>query len=143
MDKGGEIVPELGDILNEIADRLQHGKVQKGDADILRRIASQASGEHSQFILKVHRSKAHAPSKGAEGVDRRYRATEALINHRKANGGTWHEAYIALDGFEGLGSEALKKARLEMKHLFEATGENRKMLLFFMRLKARGLVNIS
>lgn len=145
MSKGGEIIPELADLLREIADRIDTKTANPSDSIALRKLARQAGGEDKRFSVKVHARRGQPPL-GAEGVDRRFAMAQAVKAYRAEHGGSLNEAYRALKGDfpgGGQGEDTIKDAWQEMSPLFDMSAENRDLILFFKRLEARGLATVT
>src|SRR5262245_27838276 len=102
MSGQGEIIPELVELLRDIADRIRKGTATARDAEKLDLLASQAGGEHRHFSLKVHRRRG-GQSWGAKGVDRRLAMARAVQAYKDEHNCTNAEAYEALDGTLGVG----------------------------------------
>jgi hypothetical protein len=143
MSGSGEIIPELAELLRDIADRIDANAADQDDSTTLRRLALQAAGEDRGFSLKVHRRRRGGVPLGAAGVDRRLAMARAVKKYRDEHEGcTLDDAYRALAGeLEGplrRGAQSLKNAWQEMGPLLSMSEQARQAALFFLKLKARG-----
>jgi hypothetical protein len=144
MSSSGEIVPELADLLRDIARRIEEGSATPRDADTLARLGNAAAGEDKTVVLKLH-GKRGRPALGSQGVDKQLAMARAVQAYRAKHGGSLDNAYRALSGKLGHASspDTLKKAWQEMGPLLGMSDQAQGFILYFRRLAARGLVKIT
>lgn len=143
MSSRGQIVPELAELLQEIAKRLEEGTAELSHAEALRRVAKVAADEDKRFVLMVHRRRGRPPW-GERGVDRRLAMARAVKGYMDEHQCSNEAAREALNGtFGNTGPETLGKAWQDMGPLLEMSDERRELLLYFKRLEARGLAKVS
>lgn len=139
MSRAGMVMPELAELLDAIADRVEAGAATRDDADLLRRLARQVRGEDRTYSVRIHRKRGQKP-KGGAGVDQRFEWARMVKAHRDEHGGTLEAAYRAVSKVRGVtvGPDMIEKAWKEMRPLMDMKEGNRNILLFFKRLKANG-----
>jgi hypothetical protein len=140
MSSRGEIAPELAELLQGIANRLEKGEAEAKDADILRRIARSAADEDAGFALKVHRKRRGRLPYKALSVDRALylaRQVQACMEKEGSNVG---EACATVPGMKGVtvGADSVADAWQQMSPFLDLSGQSLETMLVFLRLKAKG-----
>ncbi|UVI39237.1 hypothetical protein [Qipengyuania spongiae] len=133
MSSKGEIVPELAELLREIADRIDAREATKRDARKLRKIANEAAGDDPEWTLKIH-ARRGAPR---HSVDRRFAMAEAIQAYRAEHGTTIENACNELCGQFNVGPDRMMTAWKEMRSILRTDEGAREVRLMFHELMLR------
>jgi hypothetical protein len=141
----GEKVPELADLLRNIADRVQHGHGTRSDAindaETLRALARSVDGI-GQFELRLH-SKRGGQRRGIIGFERDLARAQAIHAYIEQMGGS--EENAALETCEDPDSrdhESRRKAYDEFKFILRLPEKQREFLLYMKRQEALGRAKV-
>jgi hypothetical protein len=140
MSRRGEEWPELGDLIEKIARRIEAGKAAEEDARLLLKVAELFRGEDRAWAARIHQQSPGQRRKGATGVDERFKLAGMVRAHKEQHGGSLRTAFRAVSKMPGVtvGEDMIKKYWQEMSPLLDTDEGNRNILLYFKRLKARG-----